>query len=81
MAKYFAGEAVTKVAGMAMEVYGGMGYSLDAPVERYYRDAKIYQVGEGTANIMRLLIADDALNIKKANRPRLKVPSDFRNLD
>ncbi|MBW1983325.1 MAG: acyl-CoA dehydrogenase family protein [Deltaproteobacteria bacterium] len=81
IAKYFAGEAVTRVAGMAMEVYGGMGYSLDAPVERYYRDAKIYQVGEGTANIMRLLIANDALNIKKANRPRLKVPSDFRDLE
>jgi len=36
--------------------------------------------GEGTANIMRLLIADDALGLKKANRPRLKVPSDFRDL-
>lgn len=80
MAKYFAGEVVVRVAGMAMEVHGGMGYSLEMPVERYYRDSKLYQVGEGTANIMRLLIADDALGIKKANRPRLKVPSDFLDL-
>ena len=57
-----------------------MGYSLELPVEKYYRDSKLYQVGEGTANIMRLLIADDALGLKKANRPRLKVPADFRDL-
>jgi glutaryl-CoA dehydrogenase (non-decarboxylating) len=61
IAKYFAGEAVVKLSGMVMEIYGGMGYSLDTPVERYFRDSKLYQVGEGTANIMRVLIADDAL--------------------
>jgi len=81
IAKYFAGEAVVRTAGMAMEVHGGMGYSLEMPVEKYYRDCKLYQVGEGTANIMRLLIADDALGIKKANRPRIKVPSHFRDLE
>jgi len=77
-AKYFAGEVVVKVAGMAMEIHGGMGYSLDLPVEKYYRDSKLYQIGEGTANIMRILIADDALGLKKANRKRLHVPSEFR---
>lgn len=81
IAKYFAGEAVVCTAGMAMEIHGGMGYSLELPVEKYYRDAKLYQVGEGTANIMRLLIADDALGIKKANRQRIHVPSDFRDLE
>jgi glutaryl-CoA dehydrogenase (non-decarboxylating) len=81
IAKYFAGEAVVRAAGMAMEIHGGMGYSLEMPVEKYYRDSKLYQVGEGTANIMRLLIADDALGIKKANRPRIHVPSDFRELE
>jgi len=80
IAKYFAGEAVVRSAGWAMEIHGGMGYSLELPVEKYYRDAKLYQVGEGTANIMRLLIADDALGIKGANRPRLKVPADFKDL-
>ena len=81
VAKYFAGEAAVRAAGLAMEVHGGMGYSLEMPVEKYYRDCKLYQVGEGTVNIMRLLIADDALGIKKANRPRIKVPSDFRDLE
>ena len=80
IAKYFAGEAAVRAAGWAMEIHGGMGYSLELPVEKYYRDSKLYQVGEGTANIMRLLIADDALGLKKANRPRVKTPSDFRDL-
>ena len=80
VAKYFAGEAAVKCAGWAMEIHGGMGYSLEMPVEKYYRDSKLYQVGEGTANIMRLIIADDALGYKKANRPRLKVPSQFKEL-
>jgi len=81
ISKYFAGEAVVKVSGMAMEIHGGMGYSLELPVEKYYRDAKLYQIGEGTANIMRLLIADDALGIKKANRKRLHVHSEFQSLE
>jgi alkylation response protein AidB-like acyl-CoA dehydrogenase len=80
IAKYFAGEAAVRAAGWAMEIHGGMGYSLDLPVEKYYRDSKLYQIGEGTANITRLIIADDALGIKKANRSRLKIPSDFRDL-
>ena len=81
IAKYFAGETAVKCAGWAMEIHGGMGYSLEMPVEKYYRDAKLYQVGEGTANIMRLIIADDALGYKKANRPRLKTYSQFKDLD
>ncbi len=81
IAKFFAGEAVVKCAGMAMEIHGGMGYSLEMPVEKYYRDSKLYQVGEGTVNIMRLLIADDALGVKNANRPRLHVPGEFRGLE
>jgi glutaryl-CoA dehydrogenase (non-decarboxylating) len=80
IAKYFAGETAVKCAGWAMEVHGGMGYSLEMPVEKYYRDSKLYQVGEGTSNIMRLIIADDALGYKKANRPRLKVHSQFKEL-
>lgn len=81
IAKFFAGETVVNVAGKAMEIHGGMGYSLELPVEKYYRDAKLYQIGEGTANIMRILIADDAFNTKKANRPRLHVHSEFRGLE
>ena len=81
IAKYFAGETAVKCAGWAMEIHGGMGYSLEMPVEKYFRDSKLYQIGEGTANIMRLIIADDALGYKTANRPRLKVPSQFKDLE
>lgn len=80
IAKYVAGEAAVMAAGKAMEIHGGMGYSLEMPVERYFRDSKLYQVGEGTANIMKLIIADDALKIKRANRKRLHVPSQFRSI-
>lgn len=78
LAKYVAGEAAARVSGMAMEVFGGMGYSLETPVERYFRNAKLYQVGEGAANIMKLIIADDALGIKTANRKRLHTHSEFK---
>ncbi|BBO80963.1 acyl-CoA dehydrogenase [Desulfosarcina ovata subsp. sediminis] len=70
IAKFVAGETVVRAAGRTMEIFGGMGYSLDMPVERFYRDAKLYQIGEGTANIMKILIANDALGLKKANRSR-----------
>lgn len=80
VAKYFAGEAVVKAAGLAMEIHGGMGYSLELPVEKYYRDSKLYQIGEGTANIMRLLIADDALGIKRPTESGFMCPvnSDYK---
>lgn len=81
IAKYFAGEVAVKCAGWAMEILGGMGYSLEMPVEKYYRDSKLYQIGEGTANIMKQIIADDALGYKIANRPRMKVPSQFMDLE
>lgn len=81
IAKYFAGETVVRAAGIAMEIHGGMGYSREMPVEKYYRDSKLYQIAEGTVNIMRLLIGDDELGIKKANRPRLHVPAEFRGLE
>lgn len=81
IAKYFAGEAAVKCAGWAMEIHGGMGYSLEMPVEKFYRDSKLYQVGEGTSNIMKQIIADDALGYKTANRPRLKIPSQFMDLE
>jgi glutaryl-CoA dehydrogenase (non-decarboxylating) len=81
IAKYFAGEVAVKCAGWAMEILGGMGYSLEMPVEKYYRDSKLYQIGEGTANIMKQIIADDALGYKTANRPRMKVPSQFMDLE
>jgi glutaryl-CoA dehydrogenase (non-decarboxylating) len=67
IAKYFASQVAVAAANDAVEIYGGNGYSEEYPVSRLLRDAKLYQIGEGASNIMRQLIALDALGWKKAN--------------
>jgi alkylation response protein AidB-like acyl-CoA dehydrogenase len=57
MAKLFASETATWVANQAVQIHAGMGYSKELPVERYYRDAKITEIYEGTSEIQRLVIA------------------------
>jgi alkylation response protein AidB-like acyl-CoA dehydrogenase len=57
MAKLFASENATWCAGEAVQIHGGMGYSKELPVERYYRDAKITEIYEGTSEIQRLVIS------------------------
>jgi alkylation response protein AidB-like acyl-CoA dehydrogenase len=57
MAKLFASETATWVANQAVQIYAGMGYSKELPVERYYRDAKITEIYEGTSEIQRMVIA------------------------
>jgi alkylation response protein AidB-like acyl-CoA dehydrogenase len=59
IAKLFASEAATRVAKEAIQVLGANGYSREFPVERYYRDAKLLEIGEGTSEIQRLIIARD----------------------
>lgn len=56
-AKLFASEMAEKVCSDAIQIYGGYGYLQDYPVERYYRDARITQIYEGTSEVQRLLIA------------------------
>ena len=56
-AKLFASEMAEKVCSSAIQIYGGYGYLEDYPVERYYRDARITQIYEGTSEVQRLLIA------------------------
>jgi len=56
-AKLFASEMAEAVCSKAIQIYGGYGYLEDYPVERYYRDARITQIYEGTSEIQRLLIA------------------------
>ncbi|WP_312936098.1 acyl-CoA dehydrogenase family protein [Pseudomonas sp.] len=56
-AKLFASEMAERVCSMAIQVHGGYGYLEDYPVERYYRDARITQIYEGSSEIQRLLIA------------------------
>ncbi len=61
MAKHFAAEASLRACSAAIEIHGGYGYMRDFPVERYYRDAKMYQIGEGTSQIQRMVIAREVL--------------------
>ena len=57
MAKYYASEISVKIANEAVQIFGGYGYTKDFPVERYYRDAKLCTIGEGTSEIQKLVIA------------------------
>ena len=68
MAKYSAGETVTKCSNFAMRILGAYGYSPEYPVARYYKDAPTYYMVEGSANICKWIIALDQLGIRKANR-------------
>jgi glutaryl-CoA dehydrogenase (non-decarboxylating) len=68
IAKYAAAEAAAFAADAALKILGAYGYSTEFPVERYLRDAKSYQIVEGSSNIQKLIIAQDALGYRKANR-------------
>lgn len=59
LAKCFCGDTAMKVATDAIQVYGGYGYTKEYPVEKYFRDAKIMQIFEGTAQVQRIVIAGD----------------------
>ncbi len=61
-AKLFASEMAEKVCSEAIQIHGGYGYLEDYPVERYYRDARITQIYEGSSEIQRLLIARELAN-------------------
>jgi (2S)-methylsuccinyl-CoA dehydrogenase len=57
MAKVFAAEMAERVTSEAMQVFGGYGYSLEFPVQRYWRDARVFRIFEGTSEIQREVIA------------------------
>lgn len=61
MAKLFASEVSQRVCNAAIQVHGGLGYMRESPVERYLRDAKLTEIGEGTSEIQRLVIAREVL--------------------
>jgi alkylation response protein AidB-like acyl-CoA dehydrogenase len=61
MCKLFAGEAAMRATTKAIQIHGGYGYMKDYPVERYFRDAKLTEIGEGTSEIQRLVIAREML--------------------
>jgi alkylation response protein AidB-like acyl-CoA dehydrogenase len=63
MAKVFASEVAVKSTRQAIQILGGYGYSKDYPLERYYRDAKLLEIGEGTSEIQRLILAREILQL------------------
>jgi hypothetical protein len=62
MAKLFASEAANKAAKDAVQIYGGNGYSKEYDVERYFRDAKITEIYEGTSQVQRIVISRQLMN-------------------
>ena len=65
MAKLFASEMARRQTGEAIQIFGGYGYTKEFPVERYYRDAKITEIYEGTSEIQRLVIARSILGLRE----------------
>ena len=61
MAKYYASEIAVKTANEGLQIFGGYGYTKDFPAEKYYRDAKLCTIGEGTSEIQKLVIAREVL--------------------
>ncbi|MCI9843417.1 acyl-CoA dehydrogenase family protein [Flavobacterium pectinovorum] len=61
MAKMYASEACVKIANEAIQIHGGYGYTKDFPVEKFYRDAKLCTIGEGTTEIQKLVISRNLL--------------------
>jgi alkylation response protein AidB-like acyl-CoA dehydrogenase len=57
MAKVFSSEVAVRCATKAVQIHGGYGYTRDFPIERFYRDAKLCEIGEGTSEVQRMVIA------------------------
>nr|WP_276573987.1 acyl-CoA dehydrogenase family protein [Solitalea lacus] len=61
IAKYYASEVAVKTANEAVQIFGGYGYTKDFPAEKFYRDAKLCTIGEGTSEIQKIVIAREIL--------------------
>ncbi len=61
MAKLYASEMANRVTGLAVQVHGGYGYTREFPVERFYRDARVLTIYEGTSQIQKIVIANEVL--------------------
>ncbi|MFW6335199.1 MAG: acyl-CoA dehydrogenase family protein, partial [Desulfosalsimonas sp.] len=61
MAKLYASEMANRVTGQALQIHGGYGYTTEFPVERFYRDARVLTIYEGTSQIQKMVIANEVL--------------------
>jgi butyryl-CoA dehydrogenase len=65
MAKLFASEMVNRITGKALQLHGGYGYTKEYAVERYYRDARVFTIYEGTSEIQRVVISNNIFKDKR----------------
>jgi alkylation response protein AidB-like acyl-CoA dehydrogenase len=65
MAKLFASEMVNRITAKALQIHGGYGFTKEYAVERYYRDARVFTIYEGTSEIQRVVISDNILKDKR----------------
>ncbi|MNE70031.1 Acryloyl-CoA reductase (NADH) [compost metagenome] len=65
-AKLFASEAAMRITKDAVQIFGGYGYSRELPLERMFRDAKLTEIGDGTSEIQRLIIAEELIKKQRS---------------
>jgi len=65
MAKLFASEMVNRITGKCLQLHGGYGFTKDYPIERMYRDARVFTIYEGTSEIQRIVISDQIFKDKR----------------
>lgn len=68
MAKLFASEMVNRITGKALQIHGGYGFTKDYPVERYFRDARVFTIYEGTSEIQRIVISNHIFRDRRQPR-------------
>ncbi|RPJ18298.1 MAG: acyl-CoA dehydrogenase, partial [Desulfobacteraceae bacterium] len=65
MAKLFASEMVNRITGRALQLHGGYGFIKEYPVERFYREARVFTIYEGTSEIQKVVISNHLFNDKR----------------
>ncbi len=70
IAKLFASEMANRVTGQAIQIYGGYGYTREFPVERFYRDARVLTIYEGTSQIQKMVIANHVIGDRKKQKKK-----------
>jgi alkylation response protein AidB-like acyl-CoA dehydrogenase len=66
MAKLFASEMVNRITTKALQIHGGYGFIKEYPVERFFRDARVFSIYEGTSEIQRVVISNHILKDKRS---------------